>query len=178
MEAADVDVELRMERGSISVDRLNAGEFYGARIESSGKIDDLFGRASGSMSLVIKAENGGGLVNLARERLGENRFLDALSVDPALTKGLAVTLALDARPEGEGARASLNATGTIGGARFELHDNFEGRPAQWGEARHGVSAKISHDCAGHFGAAIVASRIAAADGRAGDLGYRAFRQAA
>ncbi|HSO47004.1 MAG TPA: AsmA-like C-terminal region-containing protein, partial [Rhizobiaceae bacterium] len=145
MEAADVDVELRMERGSISVDRLNAGEFYGARIESSGKIDDLFGRASGNMSLAIKAEDGGGLVNLARERLGENRFLDALSVDPALTEGLDVTLSLDARPEGEGAKASFNATGTMGGAGFELHDNFEGRPAQWGEAWHGITAKISHD---------------------------------
>ncbi len=145
MEAADVDVELRMERGSVSVDRLNAGAFYGARIESSGKIDDLFGRASGNMSLAIQAEDGSGLVNLARERLGENRFLDALAIDPALTADLDITLSLDARPEGEGAKASLNATGAMGGARFELHDAFEGRPAQWGEARHGITAKISHD---------------------------------
>ncbi len=145
MEASDVDVELRMERGSVSVDRLNAGAFHGARIESSGKIDDLFGRASGNMSLAINAEDGGRLVELARERLGGNRFLDALAVDPALTQGLDVTLSLDARPEGEGAKASFNAIGTMGGARFELHDVFEGRPAQWGQARHGVTAKIGHD---------------------------------
>nr|MCU0789579.1 hypothetical protein [Nitratireductor sp.] len=145
MEARDVDMQLRIAKGSISVDRLNAGDFYGARLESSGRISDILGRASGNLGLTMKADNADMLVALARERLGENRFLDALASEPALTQGLDVNFSLDARPEGEGAKAVISAKGELGGTRFDIRDEFEGSPAQWGAGRHGLTAKLGHD---------------------------------
>ncbi|MCU0791242.1 MAG: hypothetical protein MUE79_09410, partial [Nitratireductor sp.] len=132
MEARDVDMQLRIGKGSVSIDRLNAGDFHGARVESSGAIRDLLGQPSGNLALTVNAADGSGLVALARERLGENRFLAALGVDSTLTQYVDVTLSLDSRPEGDGAKAVITAGGYLGGARFEFRDEFEGRPAEWG----------------------------------------------
>ena len=140
--ARDVDAHLQVQNGLVSVDRLNIGDFHGARIESSGKLTDLFNRADGNFSLTVKAADGSALVALARQRLGENRFLDALLADSDLLRDVDLKLEMQARPQGDGTKGTASVTGAVGGTQLDISDGFEGQLAKWAEARHKLSAKL------------------------------------
>ncbi len=145
MRANDVDAHMRITDGSLSLDRLNIGSLYGAQVESSGNITDLLGSASGSFGLRVTAVDGSGLVSLARERLGANRFLDALLDDQALSDDLDAQVKIEARPEGEGARASISLMGKLGGTQFSVSDRIDGRLIEWQAARHDLTVKLSNE---------------------------------
>jgi AsmA-like C-terminal region/AsmA family len=142
MSAQDVESRIRVERGSISIDSLNAGDFYGARISSSGHLSDLLGRPEGNFGLSIRASAGSRLVQLAAARLGDNQLFSAWLDDPELTEGVSLEIGFDARPDGEQSQGQLSVSGSIGGTEIALHDRFHGRPALWRQADHDISLKL------------------------------------
>ncbi len=145
LRANDVDAHMRMTGGLLSLDRLYAGSFYGATVKSSGNISDILGNASGSFGLKISADDGSGLVSLARERFGANRFLDALLDDHDLSAALDAQITLDARPEGDGAKANISANGVLGGTSFSLVDRMDGRLTNWQAVQHDLSLNLASD---------------------------------
>ncbi|MEZ5801370.1 MAG: hypothetical protein R3D29_14055 [Nitratireductor sp.] len=61
LSASKVDTHFRVEDGSVSLDQLNIGDFVGAKIESTGKLADVLGKANGSFQLKVQAEMARGL---------------------------------------------------------------------------------------------------------------------
>jgi len=138
--AREFDAHVRIEAGSVTVDRLSAADFHGARIEGSGRLTDLVGQPGGRFSLAVEAQDGSPLAALALDRLGENRFLRALASDPELTQNLSFKAEVEARPQADGSRGTLTVSGWASGTAFALRDNFEGRPSEWRAATHDITA--------------------------------------
>lgn len=145
LEASEVDAHLRVTDGVVSVERFNAGDFYGASIKSSGKLLDILGSANGSFGLRITAPDASALTALARDRLGNNGVFEALLADGTLTQDLEANFSIEARPEGNGAKATITGEGSLGGTRFTLSERFEGQARNWQAARHDLSVKLQQD---------------------------------
>lgn len=141
--ARDVDARLRVEAGSVSVDSLNAGDFYGAEIRSSGKLANLLEKPSGNFGLSVQAADGTKLVELGERFLGENRFFEALRTDRALVSNVDLTISLDARPQAEGSRGTITITGTAGDTRISLRDRFEGQLTNLPDSAHDLTIQLS-----------------------------------
>lgn len=142
LEAASVDAKVKVQSGAISVDRFNAEDFYGARIESEGRLADVLDKASGSLRLKVTADDATRLASLVAGRFGPNRFLEAFAIDAELSNGVDLEVTVDARPQGDGTRGTLNVSGVLGGTQVLWRDRFEGEPARWAHARHDVTLKL------------------------------------
>lgn len=142
MQASEVDAHVRVENGALSIESLNAADFYGASVTSSGKLDDFPKHLRGNFGLSIKSEQARPLVDLARKSFGTNRFLESLATDPELTRDLDVEVVVDARPAEDGSRGSLAIMGTLGGTTIDLNDRFEGTFSGWAGASHDLSIRL------------------------------------
>ena len=142
MEASGVAAHVLVKAGSISIEKLDAADFYGATIASSGRIADLLGQASGSFGLQVDAADGSRLAVLAAERLPESRLLSALASDAELTSNLSLKITIDARPSGEGATGMLSVKGRTGGTQIDFSDGFDGLPSQWASAKHDIRLQL------------------------------------
>lgn len=131
MVANDVESRLRFEDGAVSIVALNAGDFYGATIHSSGRLADLLGEPSGNLVLDVTAQDGARLARLAHERLGENRLLRAFGSDPRLSGALDLRLEIEARPVDGGSRGTVALEGAVGGTRLKVNNRFAGSPRHW-----------------------------------------------
>ncbi|MCG6856448.1 MAG: AsmA family protein [Salaquimonas sp.] len=140
--ALGVNARLRVEAGTVAVDFLDVGDFYGARLAGSGQLSDLTTRPGGRLNLTVSAGDASRLAALAMERLGENRFLAALADDPSLSQDTSFKLEVEARPQDEISKGTLTLTGKAGGTAFSVRDRFEGKSSQWREAVHDLSAKF------------------------------------
>ncbi|MGI9400651.1 MAG: hypothetical protein ACR2O0_05310, partial [Rhizobiaceae bacterium] len=143
MMARQVDAHIQVANGALSIESLNAADFYGASISSSGKLNDFPRQLKGNFGLSIKSDQARPLVDLAARTFGENQFLVALASDPALTSDLDVEVVIDARPAEDGSRGSLAITGSVGGTSVNLTDRFEGTFAGWAGANHDLSIKLN-----------------------------------
>ena len=142
MSARDVEARIRIEAGSVSIDSLNAGDFYGAALRSSGRMEDLMGQPSGNFTLALRADDLARIAQLAGEKIGSHPFLTALADDPGLSTGTELDVSLDARPLDNGSRGTIGINGVIGGTRIEVRDRFEGKPQDWRELVHELSVKL------------------------------------
>ncbi|MCB1463005.1 MAG: AsmA family protein [Nitratireductor sp.] len=143
--ASGVNARLRVAAGSVAVDFLDIGDFYGARIAGSGRLSDLLGQPGGRLELTMAAPDASRLASLALDRLGENRFVAVFAGDPALSSNLSLNLEVEARPQDRVSRGALTLTGEAGGTSFSVRDRFEGRPAQWRDAIHEFFARFEQE---------------------------------
>lgn len=142
MEASGVSAHVLVRAGSVSIEKLDAADFYGATIHSSGRISDLLAQASGSFGLQVDAADGSRLAALAAARLPESRLLAALASDAELTSNLSLEFKVDARPSGEGTSGMLSVKGRTGGTQIDFNDGFDGLPSQWASARHDIRLQL------------------------------------
>ena len=129
LEAGGVDLEFQVRDGKLSVSRLNAEQFLGARFESTGQIKNLLSDASGNLRIAVKAENLAQLAAEAVRRLGEQPVLSGLARDPSLTADAALVLEIDAGGSAGKGIASQNRyviKGVAGGTEFDMHGGFDG----------------------------------------------------
>jgi hypothetical protein len=145
LEARGVDAHVRVQAGSVTIDRLDAQEFYGAAISSSGRLADLPANPNGNFSLRVEAQDGSSLAALARQRLGDNAFLDALANDKELSRDLLAVLDIEARPALDASRGIVNISGRVGGTEFEFRDRFEGEASKWLDGRHDFALKLKQE---------------------------------
>ena len=145
LQARNVDAQLRVEGGSVTVEHLDVGDFYGARIKGSGRLNDLMNQPSGQIKLQMEASDGAALARLAADRLGDNRLFAAFADDPSLSRGLSLKLDVETRPQGGQSKGTLTASGWAGGTAFAVRDRFEGKPARWRQAHHDAFAKFEQN---------------------------------
>lgn len=145
LSAGQVEARLRFEEGSISVDALKAEDFYGTRVESSGRLDDLLDRPSGNLTLRVDGEDASRLAAMAAERIGPNPFFLALAGDRELSRDVSLTLEVESRPVEGGSRGALALRGRIGGTQVQIANRFEGSPRQWRGLANDLSFAFQQD---------------------------------
>ncbi len=129
LDARDVDLQFQYKSGKLSVSRLNAGDFLGAEIQSTGQIVDFLEQPKGNMTVTLNAENLAALAKLAGERLGWNAALQALADDPALSLETALRVELDSSAADiadDATRSRFLVSGQIGGTEVSLRGGFAG----------------------------------------------------
>lgn len=127
--AEEVDLEFQVRDGKLSVSRLNAGQFLGARFESTGQIKDLLSDASGNLRIAVSADSLARLASEAVTRLGEQPVLSDMARNPSLTSDSELVLEIDAGGTTGKGIASKNryvVKGIAGGTEFEMHGGFDG----------------------------------------------------
>ncbi|MEZ5792018.1 MAG: AsmA family protein [Nitratireductor sp.] len=142
LSASKVDTHFRVEDGSVSLDQLNIGDFVGAKIESTGKLADVLGKANGSFQLKVQAEDGSRLADLGLQRLGENRFLAALAGSPDLAANVDLAIDVEARAQGEGSLGTVAISGVVSGTEISLRDRYVGSARDWFKGKHDLSVRF------------------------------------
>ncbi|MEM9331599.1 MAG: AsmA-like C-terminal region-containing protein, partial [Pseudomonadota bacterium] len=124
--AGKVDAHVRVRDGNVSVERLNAGDFYGSRLKSFGRLEQVLENPDGNLRLDVDAENAARLLTFLRGFSGEHFLLDALRSDPVLTRDTRLSLELDTRSTGTGAKGQLLVEGVSGGTNIFSRVAFDG----------------------------------------------------
>ena len=112
--ANDVETRFRVTNGSISIEKLNASDFFGSSFSSSGRIDDVLNHPNGNFKLSVNAADGSQLLQFLNTRLPDNPVLTNLSGSPELTKNMQLEFEINARSSEKTVR-----NGTIGQASLK-----------------------------------------------------------
>ncbi|MEZ5870621.1 MAG: AsmA family protein [Nitratireductor sp.] len=146
--ASQVNTHFRVQGGSVSLDRLDVGDFAGASIESTGRLSDVLDKASGSFRLKVSAEDGSRLAALGVQRLGENAILEAMANQAELASNVDLAIDIEARAQGEGSVGTIVVSGAISGTEISLRDRFSGNPRYWFKGKHDVSTRLEQEDVG------------------------------
>jgi len=144
LSADDVDLHLRVQEGSLSIEKLNSSNFFGAAFSTNGRITNLLEKPHGNIKLTLATDNGAQLAGLIGRLAGEIPVLTALSNDGALSAGTKLQIELDARAEGEGSRGQALVTGVVGGTDVNIRIGFDGQAGKLKQANFDITSKISN----------------------------------
>ncbi len=143
--AQDVDAHVQVRDGAVSVERLNAGEFFGARIESAGRIENLLDKPNGNMKLTVTGAHADGLLSLA-DKLHEGvPLIDVLRSDPALTSNTSIEVELDTRARDAGSRGQALVSGVMGGTNIDFRVGFNGRLETFADTQLNITGSVEND---------------------------------
>ncbi len=128
--AENVEARFRIFGGSVSVEKLNASNFFGASLASSGRIDNLLNRPNGQFNLAIKAEKPARLLAFIQSQLPENEYIRNLAQSPALAENLDLEFVINARSSSDkqinGSKGQAFIHGEMGGTQIEIETEFQG----------------------------------------------------
>ena len=142
--AGDVDAHVQVRSGSVSVERLQAGNIFGASISSFGRMDNILANPNGNMKLEVQAADATGLLQFAERFLNENSVIKNLRSDPDLTAGTNLKLELDATEIASGAKGRMLVSGVTGGTALDLQVGFEGALSQLHQTQLSISGSLNN----------------------------------
>lgn len=143
--AKGVDAQVNISDGRVSLDRLKADEFYGAAINTSGRIDKLLTKPDGNIKLELEAENAGNLLKFIMQFTDEKPFFTNLLADPALLTDTRLSVELDTRAQDEGAKGQLIVGGVSGGTDIDFQLLFDGAIDDLSALPIEINTKLSND---------------------------------
>ncbi|MEM7290007.1 MAG: AsmA family protein, partial [Pseudomonadota bacterium] len=112
--AGEVDAHIRVREGSVSIERLNAGNFYGTELKSSGRLDDVLENPDGNFQLGVTAKSMVDLLEFGRDFAGDHPLLEAVIFDKSLSQDTDLNLELNARSSDKGSKGQLLIQGRTG----------------------------------------------------------------
>lgn len=125
--AKEMNANIQMRDGVVSVEKLNTSDFLGAKISTYGRIEDVLSKPNGNMKLSLEAENATKLLEFSNRFLDNNSFVEYLSSVADLTKSTALNFELDTTGSEGGARGVLLVGGKAGGSDLSLRFGFDGK---------------------------------------------------
>jgi len=143
--AKGVDAKVNISDGRVSLDRLKADEFYGASINTSGRIDKLLTKPDGNIKLALEAENAGALLTYIMQFTGEKPILENLLTDPSLLEETSLSVELDTRAQDEGAKGQIIVAGNAGGTAVDLQLQFDGKIDDLSKLPMEINISLSND---------------------------------
>ncbi|MGI9351835.1 MAG: AsmA-like C-terminal region-containing protein [Rhizobiaceae bacterium] len=146
--AGGVDAHFRVKDGNVSIERLNADNFYNANIKSSGRLEQVLESPDGNFSLEVRAPDAEKLLNFVDGFTGEHVILGGLQSDKTLTQNTALNLELDTRSTGNGARGQLLVNGTSGGTLINTRIAFNSGSDELSKMLVDSSTTFSNESAG------------------------------
>ena len=134
--AQNVEARFRVFGGSVSVEKLDASNFFGASLVSSGRIDNLLHRPNGQFNLAVKADNPTRLLTFINNRFPGNQYLENLTRFPALAEELDLNFVINARSsidnQFDGSKGQAFVRGELGGTRVDVETVFRGKVDELG----------------------------------------------
>lgn len=124
--AQGMDAHVQVKDGIVTIERLNADNLLGAKIATSGRIENVLNKPNGNMKLNLSVDNAVEALAFASRFLGENTLLKHLQSSPALTQNTQLDFELDTTESDEGARGRMLVNGMIGGTDISLQLGFNG----------------------------------------------------
>jgi len=127
LRANNVDAHIRVQNGALSIEKLNMGSFFGASVNSSGRISDLLDKPNGNVKFNIQAKSGRKFARMMRRFIGGNPILDAFASNAGLSTDLNMNIEIDATSSGDGSKGQALVNGIVGGSDIKLRIGFNGR---------------------------------------------------
>jgi len=131
--AKSVNAKIRVLDGSVTVEKFDAEDLFGAKVVSSGRIEDVLSQPNGNMKLTIDARNGQGLVSFANRLTGGHSAFDPFLNKASLSTETSLNVEIDTSSKNGGANGLLLANGMFGGSQIDMQLDFNGdlsKPAE------------------------------------------------
>ncbi len=124
--AKSVKAKVQVLDGSVSVEKFDAENVFGAKVSSSGRLEDMLSKPNGNMTLSIEGENAQGLVKFANRLVGGHPTFEPFLNDEALSSPTKLSVEIDTSSNDAGARGLLLASGSVGNTRLDMQLDFDG----------------------------------------------------
>ena len=142
--ASNLVADVQLRDGTVSVNELSMGDFLGAKITTSGRIENVLSKPNGNMKLALEADNISRLLAYANRFLGGNTYVKYLASQPDLTKATKLDLELDTTETDEGADGLLLLNGITGGSELSLQLKYNGNMDQLSRLPISIDGSLSH----------------------------------
>ncbi len=152
-----VETRFRVAGGNISVEKLDASNFFGVTLSSSGRIDNLLTQPNGNFKLALNSNDPTRFLNFLQNQisrqlqlpLADRGVLAHLLQSPELVRDLDMVFELDARSgksfSEEGSRGQASIRGTMGGTKVEIQLGFDGIPENFASTTLDVTSTLEND---------------------------------
>ncbi len=124
--AGDVDAHVRVKAGNVSIERLNAGNFYQSKVNSTGRLENVLNNPDGNLKLDIKTDDARELLKFTAGFTGDHFLLNDLISDRLLTENTELSVELDTRSADDQTKGQLLINGETGGTTVEARLAFDG----------------------------------------------------
>jgi large subunit ribosomal protein L24 len=175
VEARGTKARMTFDAGGLAIERMSIADVNGAKVEASGRIDDLASRPRGSLTLAIEAQRLDGAARLAG-RLGPqaSQAVQQFASRAAATRLLA-KLDMGAAPTGSGAptAARLAIDGAIGAVKITVAAAGHGDAASPGRSTISLDGRLESEDGSALAALIGVDRYAGLDRRPARFTLRA-----
>ena len=172
VDAHAVNAQVKFDSGKLQIDRLSIGDLAGAKLDMSGRIDQLSSQPSGQVTLDLNASTLDGLSEIAAKLMPQQAdTLRRLAGRLAPAKVHAV-LNVE-RGTTAGSTAVLQVNGNLAAMRVTLNGKASGEPAHLGAASVQVDSRIDADDGSALVALIGLDHVLAVDQLPGQLTFSA-----
>ena len=124
--AKGLDAHAQVRDGTVSIERLNASDLLGAKIVTTGRIENILSKPNGNMKLELDAGNAVKLLEFSKQFLGENTFINTLKSRTQLTKNTKLKIEIDTTGNANGAKGVMLINGVMGGSALSIQAGFDG----------------------------------------------------
>ena len=141
VDAQAVKARAKLDAGTLRIDQLSIGNLAGAKLDASGKIDDLSSQPHGQVTLDLDARALDGLGDIAAKFVP--RAADALrhAADRVVPAKVHAALVVQRVP-GSGSTAQLQVNGNLAAMRLAATGVVTGEPSQFGAASARIDGKL------------------------------------
>lgn len=124
--AKGMDAHVLVKDGTVSIERLNADDVFGAKIATTGRIENVLSKPNGNMKLNLSVDDATELLAFSSQFLGENSLLKHLQSNSELSKNTQLDFELDTTENAKGAKGRVLVSGKTGGSDVSLQIGFDG----------------------------------------------------
>lgn len=124
--ARGMDAHVQVKDGTVSIERLNADDLLGAKIATTGRIENVLNKPNGNMKLNLSADDASQVLAFASQFLGRNVLLEHLQSNAELTQNTQLDFELDTTENAQGAKGRMLVNGSTGGTDISLQLGFDG----------------------------------------------------
>ena len=127
LRATDVNTHVRVQKGSLAIEKLDIGSFFGTSVASSGRISDLLDKPNGNVKFNIQAKSGVEFARLMQRLVGKNPMLDAIAGSSILSADSNLNIEIDSTSGENGSKGQALISGVAGGTTLNTRIGFNGR---------------------------------------------------
>ncbi|HTV26626.1 MAG TPA: AsmA family protein [Xanthobacteraceae bacterium] len=139
--AQGVNAQVKFDAGKLQIDRLSIGSLAGAKLDVSGRIDDLSSQPRGQVTLDLDARSLDGLGDIAAKFTPHAADALRRAADRLVPAKVHATLVVQ-RGSPSGSAAQLQISGNLAAMRLAANGAVTGEPSQLGAANVKLDARL------------------------------------
>ena len=145
VEAKSVAGQIQVRDGSVAFQDFKADEFFGASIESTGRIEDVLAKPNGNLQLEVKAKNGNELLSFLNDLSGEHPAFAPILSDTGFSSDLSLEVEVDTNGREDGAEGIVIASGQVADTIVDARLSFNGDLSNLYNLPIDLNAKLNND---------------------------------